>query len=113
MSTKLIDYILFYSLLIITLAPPIYFWIKWIKEAQKNKRRFGRVASILSFTLFISGLCIAWFGPEDPFVHNTIEFTLTGAYLVLHFFFAFTIPIVYFFTRWLLKVLKMILSRNQ
>ncbi len=106
MSTKLIDYILFYSLLIITLAPPIYFWIKWIRNAIKNNDIIGRIASISSFALFLSGLMISWFGPEDPFEHNTIVLTMTGAYLVFHFFFAFTIPIVYFFSRWLLKVLK-------
>ena len=102
----MIDYILFSLLVLIFLSPPIYLWTKWIRNAIKNNNRIGRIASISSFALFISGWMISWFGPEDPFEHNTIVLTMTGAYLVFHFFFAFTIPIVYFFSKWLLKLLK-------
>jgi len=110
MSTKLIDYILFYSLLLITLAPPIYFWIKWIIEAKKNKKRFGRVASILSLALFISGFSISWFGPQDPFINNTIIPTLTGVFSILAHILAFSIIVVYFLSKWIYNAIQRIKS---
>ncbi len=106
MSTSVFDYILFMLLVLFFLAPPIYLWLKWIKGAYKIGSRIDQITSTLSFILFISGFIISWFGPEDPFVKNSLELTLTGVYLVFHFFLAFSIPIVYFYTRWVFKAIN-------
>ncbi len=102
----MIDYILFGLLLLIFFSPPIYLWTKWISKAIKNNNRIGKIASISSFVLFISGWIISWFGPEDPFEHNSIQLTLTGFYLVLHFTLTFSIPVVYYLLKWLVGVIK-------
>jgi hypothetical protein len=100
---QMIDYIAFTFFILLFLGPPIYLWLRWIKAAIISRNTTSKIASISSFILFVSGFIISWFGPEDPFEQNSLQLTLTGVYLVFHFFLTFFIPILYFYSRWLYR----------
>ena len=106
----MVDYIAFTFCILLFLGPPVYLWIKWIRAAFINRNTISKIASISSFTLFILGWSISWFGPEDSFEHNTITLTLTGFFSILAHFLALSITLAYFVSKWIYQAILNIRS---
>lgn len=110
LSSILIDYLLFFTLVLLFLGPPIYLWIKWIKNAIKSRNKVALIVSFFSFLLFISSFIIVWFGSERAFEHNSIKPTNTGAHSFILLLIALAIPPIYFYAEWLYQAIK---SKNK
>ena len=78
--------------------------------AMINRNTISKIASISSFTLFILGWSISWFGPEDYFEHNTITLTLTGFFSILAHILALSITLAYFVSKWIYQAIQRIRS---
>lgn len=95
------DYFLFAILLLIFIGLPSFFWIRWIFRALKNKRKLGRVVSILSYLLFLVPWAFALLGPRVAYSRSTSRVTQIDNFLLLSLLLAFFLPVLYFYTRWI------------
>lgn len=110
LSSIQIDYLLFFTLVLLFLGPPTYLWIRWIRNEFKSKNKVALVVSFFSFLLFISSFIIVWFGSERAFEHNSIKTTNTGAQSFILLLIALAIPPIYFYSRWVYLAIK---SKNK